>query len=608
MSDENRTLESLEAASFAGSASRVGLGSRSEVLGCRAALAVGHHFVANVGMDILKLGGNAIDAGVAMTLAANVVEFTSCGFGGEVPTLIYSAREQKVVAVNGNTRAPLAARPEWFRQRGYRLIPPDGFLPAGTPAVLGAVVLMLRRYGTLSFAAVARGAIELAQDGFPVDQRWITGVRSGEQRFREEWPGSAQLLLPGGRVPSVGERWSNPALARTLRRLAEAEAEALVSTADRDRALAAVHDCFYRGPIAKEICRFQRENRVRDREGGCEAGLLTEEDFERYESRIEEPWSLRYRGYDVYKCGAWTQGPVFLQQLALLEGYDLAALGQNSPEYLHLWLETAKLAHADKEVYYADPDFVYVPHKGLLSPEYAAERRRLIDPLRASREQQPGDPFPFDMSGRTRPRVPLQPKPLSDRGTTGVRVVDQAGNMFSATPSGGWLMDSPVIPDLGFALTTRCQMFYLDETHAKALAPGKQPSTSLSPTLVMERGEPRCVFGMPGADRQDQGSLQFFLNVVDFGLGIQESLDAPKVWTSHFPSLFWPRQAFPGRAHVEASLESTVADALVRLGHDVVREHTGTADFTMVVLRQPGSGTLIAAVSPRWLTGAARAW
>ena len=227
MPDETRKLESLEAASFAGSASRVGLGSRSEVLGCRAALAVGHHFVANVGMDILKLGGNAIDAGLAMTLAANVVEFTSCGFGGEVPALIYSARERRVVAINGNTRAPLAARPEWFRQRGYKLIPPDGFLPAGVPAVLAAVVLMLRNYGTCSFAARGPRCDRARRGGLPVDQRWITGVRACEQRFLAEWPGSAQLLLPGGRVPVVGERWSNPALARTLRRLADAESEAL---------------------------------------------------------------------------------------------------------------------------------------------------------------------------------------------------------------------------------------------------------------------------------------------------------------------------------------------------------------------------------------------
>ncbi|PYV15771.1 MAG: gamma-glutamyltransferase, partial [Acidobacteria bacterium] len=580
----------MEVASFAASAARVGRGTRSEVLGRRAALAVGHHFVANVGMDLLRAGGNAIDAGVGMVLAANVVEFTSCGFGGEVPTLIYSARERRVVAVNGNTRAARRAHPAWFRERGYRLIPPDGFLPAGVPAVPAAVVLMLRRYGALGFGEVARGAIELAEEGFPVDARWLTGVRAAERRFREEWPTSADLFLPGGRVPEVGEVWRNPALARTLRALVEAERAALARGADRDGALAAVHDYFYRGPIAAEICRYVGMTQVRDREGGFEAGLLVEEDFADYEARLEAPWSVDYRGYDVYKCGPWTQGPVMLQQLRLLEGFRLTELRHNTPEYLHLWLESAKLAHADKEKHYGDPDFVYVPRQGLLSREYAAQRAALIDRAHASRELRPGDPYPFDAAPESRPPDlhlgPIAPR-AGDRGTTGIRVADAEGNMFSATPSGGWFMDSPIIPELGLVLGTRCQMFYLDEGHAKVLAPGKQPTTSLSSSLVTERGEPRCVFGMPGADRQDQGSLQFFLNVIDFGMGIQEALDAPRVWTSHFPSLFWPRQAFPARAHVERSFPPEITESLRRLGHEVVIEEPWTGDFTMVVMIQP---------------------
>jgi gamma-glutamyltranspeptidase/glutathione hydrolase len=585
-----------------------GAGRRVEVLGRRAALAVGHHFVGNAGMEVLRQGGNAIDAGVAMILAANVVEFTSCGFGGEVPTLIYSARDRQVSSVNGNTRAPLAATRAWFRQRGYRLIPPDGFLPAGVPAVLATVVLMLRRWGRLDFGAVARPAIDLAGEGFPVDQRWLTGVRACAGRFREEWPTSADLFLPGGAVPEVGDLWRNPALGRTLGTLADAEARARAAGADRDAALRAVRDAFYRGPIAEEICRFQRVTRVRDKEGGYEAGLLAEEDFADYEALVEDPWSISYRGYDVHKCGPWSQGPVFLQQLALLEGYDLAALGHNSAAYLHLWLETAKLAHADKEMHYGDPDFVYVPRAGLLSPEYAAERRRLIDPARASREQRPGDPYPFDGAAQGRRDPGLQLRPLADRGTTSVRVVDGEGNMFSATPSGGWFMDSPVIPDLGFVLGTRCQMFYLDEGHAKSLEPGKQPTTSLSPSLLMDRGSPRSVFGMPGADRQDQGSLQFLLNLLDFGMGIQEALDAPRVWTSHFPSLFWPRQAFPGRAHLEDRFDPAIVESLRGLGHEIVIEPAWSGDATMAVTIQPRTGTLVAGVTSRWLTGAAEAW
>ena len=596
-----------------------GKGTRTEVRGLRGVVAAGHPLVADVGMEIFKQGGNAVDSGLAMVLAASVVEFNSFGFGGEMPTLIYSPREGRVVAINGNTRAPKAARIEWFRDQGYKLIPADGFLPAGVCAVLAGVVLSLNQYGTLSFSEIVRGAIRLAE-GFPVNERWRKNVGReetekyrGPKTFRQEWPSSAAVLLHNGRVPEVGEITRNPDLARTFRRLAQAEKKVLAKGGDRDMGLRAVHDYFYKGPIARELVQFSRNFKVRDGEGGYHHSLLTDDDFAEYEARIQEPWSMSYRGYQVYKCGPWTQGPVFLQQLALLEGYNLANLGHNSVDYLHLWLETAKLAHADKEKYYGDPDFVYVPRQGLLSRKYAEVRRKLIDWKKASLELIPGDPFPFDLHPEKRPPnlslAPVQPG-LKDDGTTGVRAADSHGTIFSCTPSGGWPASSPVVPGLGFCLGSRIQMFYLEEGLAKSLAPSKQPSTSLTPSLVMKNGRPWMGFGMPGGDKQDQGTLQFFLNVVDFGMGLQDALDAPKVWTKHFPGLFYPHRASPGSAYLEGrlkNLEEITAELLQR-GHDVKVAKPWSGDNTMVVMIDPRTGTLLAATNPRMEGSTALAW
>jgi len=596
-----------------------GKGTRTEVRGLRGAVTAGHPLVADVGMEIFKQGGNAVDSGVAMLLAASVVEFNSYGFGGEMPTLIYSPRDRRVVAVNGNTRAPKAASIGWFRKQGYQMIPADGFMPAGVCAVPAAIVLSLERYGTLSFSEIARGAIRLAE-GFPVDERWRKYVGReesekyhGPKTFRTEWPSSAAVLLHDGRLPGVGEITSNPDLARTFRRLAQAEKDALKKGADRKSALRAVHDYFYKGPIAQQLVEFSQAFKVRDGEGGHHHGLLTTEDFADYEARIQEPWSIDYRGYQVYKCGPWTQGPVFLQQLALLEGYDLSSLKHNSADYLHLWLETAKLAHADKEKYYGDPDFVYVPRQGLLSKGYAKLRRQLLDWAKASLELRPGDPFPFDAHPEKRPTnlslAPVEPG-LKDDGTSGVRAVDSHGTIFSSTPSGGWPASSPIVPGLGFCLGSRVQMFYLEEGLAKSLAPGKQPSTSLTPSLVMKDGRPWMGFGMPGGDKQDQGTLQFFLNVVDFDMGLQDALDAPKVWTQHFPGLFYPHRADPGRAYLEgrlANLDEIVVDLRQR-GHKVTVASPWNGDNTMVVMIDPRTGTLVAATNPRMEGSTALAW
>ena len=583
--------------------------TRPIVRGRRGAVACGHYLAAEIGIRILRAGGNAVDAGVAMVLAEAVLEFQSFGFGGEVPTLIYSAAAGQAYEVNGNMCVPQAATIPRLRALGYEMIPGDGFLPAGVCAVPDAAVNALDRFGTMTFAQVAEGAIEIGRDGYPMYEAQQHAIAGCTERFRAEWPTSAALFLPDDQVPEIGQIVRNPGLARTLDRLAAAETAA---RGDRHAGLMAARDAFYKGQIAAEIVAFQKEFRCRDAEGGTHPGLLELDDFAAYTCLIGAPVAGTYRGIEVLKCGPWTQGPVFLQHLNLLEGFDLHVMGHNSEEYVHTWIEAAKLAHADKEKYYGDPNFVHVPVPGLLSKEYAALRRQQIG-QRASLDLIPGNPYPFDTSpDREPPDLDLSPirNARRDRGTTGTRALDSAGNMFSATPSGGWFSTSPIIPGLGFCLGTRGQMFTLEQGCAKSLAGGKRPCTSLTPTLALQDGQPLMVFGMPGGDLQDQGTLSCFLNLVDFGMDLQTALDAPKFWTAHFPSLFYPHGATPGNVTLESRCADidTLAAALTARGHKVTRAEPWTGDNTMICRMDRRHGVCEAAANPRFTTSYALAW
>jgi len=579
--------------------------TRPVIRGRHLVVACGHYLAALAGMRMRDRGGNAIDAGVAMAFAQAVLEFQSYGFGGESPILIYSAARREVVAINGNTRAPAAATIEWFRSRGMGLIPGDGFLPAGVCAAADALITALDRYGTLTLAEVLAPALELAADGFPVYEGMRTRIAATASRLRE-WPTSAALLLPDGRVPEVGETWRNPDLARTFERLVEAERNARAQ--GRSDALRAARDRFYRGDLAREIVAFQRDTVVRDATGFESPGLLTADDFAAFETRIERPITLNYRGADVYKCGPWSQGPVFLQQLALLEGFDLASLRAGTADHLHLVIEASKLAFADRERYYGDPEFVTVPLRGLLSKAYAEERRALIDPARASPELRPGNPYPYEDSTGEPERTPLRAR-AGDGGTTGTRAVDAEGNMFSATPSGGWFYSSPVIPGLGFCLGTRCQIFWLDPPdHPNALRPRKQPRTTLTPTLVMHGGRPWMVFGTPGVDNQDQWTLQFFVNVVDFGMDLQDAIDAPAFHTTHAPASFFPKEARPGEVVVEARVPAAVVEELRGRGHTVTVVPGWSLNFTTAVAFDPDRGLIEGAASSRGERNYALGW
>jgi gamma-glutamyltranspeptidase/glutathione hydrolase len=457
-------------------------------------------------------------------------------------------------------------------------------------------------------------AIGYAQDGFPAIPRIGVAVRAVERLFRDEWPSSAEVWLAGG-VPAGGGRLRNPALAATWRRLL-AEAEA--ATADRDGRIEAALAAFYEGFVAEAIDRFVRGTEVMDVSGRRHAGLLDGGDLAGWRAGVEEPVSVEHHGWTVCKTGPWGQGPVLLQQLRLLEGFDLAGMGLGSAAYVHAVTECAKLAFADREAWYGDPVAFDVPLKGLLDPGYAGTRRALVGE-EASLELRPGSP-----AGRA-PRLPsahLDPgaraAPAGSEGsgepqggapvgsgeptfgdTCHLDVADRHGNLVAATPSGGWLQSSPVVPGLGFCLGTRAQMCWLEEGLASSLRPGTRPRTTLSPSLALRDGEPCLAFGTPGGDAQDQWALQFFLAHARFGLDLQEAIDTPTFQSDHFPSSFWPRRASPGRLVVEAAHDPATIEGLRARGHLVEVAEPWSLGRTCAAGRDPASGFLVAAANPR---------
>ncbi|HVN27298.1 MAG TPA: gamma-glutamyltransferase family protein [Candidatus Binataceae bacterium] len=536
------------------------------VMGREVMLSTEHYLSASAGARMFARGGNAIDAAVAATLVEGVVNPHMHTIGGEAPMLIYSANARRVVAINGNMMAPARATIAHYRSLGLELVPHSGLLAAGVPAAFDALMTALAEFGTMSLAQVMEPALMLANDGFPMHvglagdiidasnpQHAGAGasLRTYRNKFLTEWPSTARVYLPEGEVPPVGAIVKNPSLARFYRMLLDAEASA--KNRGRESALRAAADRFYRGDIAMEIAAWSDAN----------GGLLQASDLAAFKTRIETPVSASYRGTTVYKCGPWSQGPVFLQQLKLLEGFDLGAMRHNSPDYIHTVIESAKLAFADREAYYADPEFVDVPMQALLSKEYSDMRRALIDKT-ASMEQRPGDALAMR---------PLRNGGLEARawggGTIHVTACDRAGNMIAVTASGGWLPSSPVMDSLGFPLGSRMQTFFLDEKHPNALRPGKRPRTTLSPSMAMRGDQPDLAFGTPGGDQQDQWTLQFFLNVIDFGMPLQEAIEAPKFSSAHFPSTFYPHGTRPGVLRIEERVDEKTRTALASRGHIV---------------------------------------
>jgi gamma-glutamyltranspeptidase/glutathione hydrolase len=565
-----------------------------------------HWLASQSAMRLLELGGNAFDAAAAAGFVLHVVEPHLNGPGGEVPAIIATAADPTPRVLCGQGAAPAGATIEHFKGLGLSLIPGSGPLAAAVPGAVDAWLLLLRDHGTLSLRTVLEPAIGYARNGHPVLARVGDTVNTVRELFAEHWPTSAELWLQGGEAPRVNELFRNPAYADTLERLVVAAEEA---GADRVAQLERARTTWRQGFVADAIDRFSRLPH-RDSSGEDHAGLITGDDVASYEASWEEPATFDWHGHTVAKTGPWGQGPALLQSLAVLaELGDPAALDLTSAEAVHTTTEITKLSYADREAWYGDG--VDVPLKTLLSPAYAAERAALVGAA-ASYELRPGSPdgrvaqLPSLVSGVVGDASTGEPTVAPDGATRGdtchVDVIDQWGNVISATPSGGWLQSSPTIPELGFCLGSRLQMFWLEEGLASSLAPGLRPRTTLTPTLVLRDGKPVLACGSPGGDQQDQWQLLFLLRHLAGGQDLQEAIDAPAWHTTAFPSSFYPRAAEPGNLTLESRLGPVVRDTLISKGHQVVESDPWSLGRLCAVSRT-ADGVLAAAANPRGMQG-----
>jgi len=587
--------------------------SRPELTGTFGAVSSTHWLASSAGLAILERGGNAFDAAVAAGFALQVVEPHSCGPASDVSIALYSAVTGQVTIICGQGPMPRIATAERFRALGLGQIPGSGLLPACVPGGFGGWMRLLAEYGTMRVSDVLQHAIGYATAGYPILPATAMAIRLLAPLFAEEWPESGRVYLRDGTPPEPGSRVRNQVLAATYRRiLAEAEA----AGPGREAQIEAANDAFYRGFVAEAIDAYVRDTAVLDATGRRNRGLLTADDLAAWQPTAEPPASLDYGRYTVCKPGPWSQGPVFLQQLAILEPMDLSSLGLDSAAYIHAVAEAAKLALADREAWYGDPSGTPVPMDALLSREYATRRRALIGP-QAADSPQPGvldgqrswmpvaDPDSFDQPdnevlAQLRNGIPTVVRQTARSGDTcTVMAADRDGNLVAAVPSGGWLKSSPVIPGLGFPLGTRGQTMWLAPGHPNSLVPGRRPRTTLSPTVALREGKPFLAFGTPGGDQQDQWTLQFFLAVTEFGLDLQSATETVAFHTDHFPASFAPRTARPGVLVVEEQCGAAVIGELRDRGHRVDMVPAYSQGKVCAAGFDPERGLIRAAAGPR---------
>jgi len=566
---------------------------RPLIQGTNGVVVASHPAAAMAGLDILRRGGNAIDAGVAVGLALNVVHAHECNFLGVAPTIIYLADPREVVTIDGLGVWPQTASVDYFQRHHQGKLPP-GVLRALTPGAADAWFTALARYGTMRFADVVAAAISLADDGFPTYRYLASAVQNAPETYTR-WPGNAAVFLPQGRPPKVGELLYQKDLAATLRQLVVIEES---HRADgRLRALQAARDEVYKGELAEQIVAFCQ----------AEGGLLTMDDLAAYYVRCEPPVTVNYRGYDVYATGPWGQGPVFPQALKLLEGFDLRAMGHNSAAYVHTVNQALNLAFADREQYIGDPAFVNVPMQALLSEAYLSERRKLIDPERAWPAMPPaGDPRRGRATLDGAPQSPAEA--VAGAGTAGHEaagtsyfgVIDRHGNIFSCTPSEG-AKSGPIIPGTGLALCLRGSQSKVEHGHPAALGPGKRPRLTPAPALVLKGGQPVIALGGYGGDHIPQGTLQVFLNVVEFGLDPQEAVEAPRFYSYSFPNSGFPSAYNPGLMRAERRIAAEVLESLRQRGHTVEAYPDWWEGSCLygVIIREPSTGVLQGGADPR---------
>ncbi len=581
--------------------------TRPEIAGTFGVVASTHWLATAVGMSVLERGGNAFDAAAATAFTLQVAEPHLNGPGGDAPIILHNAATGTQHVVCGQGPSPAKATLEMFAGLGLDLIPGTGLLPAVVPGAFGAWCVLLRDWGTWELKDILEYAMGYARNGVPLVPRVPATIESVRPLFETEWPSSAAVFLPGGNPPKVTDLFRNEGIAATYERLC---AEAVGGS--REARIEAARHAWYQGFVAEAVGKFFAESEVLDASGRRHRGLLAAEDFASWQPSIEDPVAYDYHGYTALKCGPWSQGPVFLQQLALLKGFDLGAMDPAGPDFVHTLVECAKLAYADREAYYGDvPD---VPLGHLLSPEYNQERRKLVG-AEASMKLRPGTAPGFtpwvDQEAASRSELLTRAagagEPTVARlgvigaDTVHIDVIDRWGNMLSATPSGGWLQSSPVIPGLGFPMGTRGQMFWLRPGLPTTLAPRKRPRTTLSPSFALRDGQPWMAFGTPGGESQDQWSLAFFVRMVHHGLGIQQAIDMPGFHSEHWPSSFWPRVARPGKLVLEGRFAPEVPDALQARGHRVEVGEPWTEGRLSGARRE--NGQLFAGANPRGMQG-----
>jgi gamma-glutamyltranspeptidase/glutathione hydrolase len=589
-----------------------GFTTRPEIRGTFGVVASTHWLASAAGMGVLERGGNAFDAAAAAGFVLQVVEPHLNGPGGDMPALLWSRKSEKVEVVCGQGPAPAGASIEKYRSLGLELIPGTGLLACCIPGTFEAWMRILRDHGTWRLGDVMEAAIGYAENGFPAVARIRQAIDTVRPLFEAEWTTSAAQWLP---APKPGQLMRNRKLAATWRRLLE-ESRGGTREAEIEKARKA----WRQGFVAEAIDRFCRTQELMDASGRRNRGVLTGDDMARFEATVEAPLTIDYRGWTVAKCSWWTQGPVLLQLLRLLDGFDVGAMDSTGSDFVHTFVECAKLAYADREAWYGDPKFADVPGE-LLSPAYAAERRRLVG-REASLELRPGSP-----DGRA-PRLPTPPRGdafaagigeptigtgeptvarlgISGADTVHIDVIDRWGNMLSATPSGGWLQSSPTIPELGFCLGTRAQMFWLEEGLPLSLAPGKRPRSTLSPSMALHDGKPTLAWGTPGGDQQDQWSALLFLHRVQHGMNLQEAIDCPAFHSEHWTSSFFPRGSKPGHLAVEGRFPSATIEELKRRGHRVaVGEDWSEGRLSAAEIERTEAGDILkAAANPRGMQG-----
>jgi gamma-glutamyltranspeptidase/glutathione hydrolase len=580
--------------------------TRPEIQGNFGVVATTHWIASSAGMSILERGGNAFDAAVAAGFVLQVVEPHLVGPGGDLPAIVYSAAKGRVEVICAQGPAPAGATIETYRAEGLALIPSDGLLATVVPGSFDGWMLLLRDYGSMRLRDVLEPAIHYCETGHPVLARVCDTISGMADFFRDHWPTSHETWLPGGAAPKPHATVCNPALAKTWRRiLAEAE-----TGASREAQIEKARDTFYRGFVAEAIEAYLATAEVMDGSGMRHRGVLRAADMAKYSASVETPLTYDYHGWTVAKTGPWGQGPVLLQSLALLKGFDIAAMDPAGDEFVHVVTEAMKLAFADREIYYGDPDFSKVPVDRLLADDYNSDRRRLIG-RDAATELLPGRLHGFEKQYDTTMRMlgeasgegavyePTMAHLSQKRGdTVHLDVIDRHGNMISATPSGGWLQSSPTVPGLGFCLNSRAQMFWLEPGLPTSLAPGKRPRTTLSPSLALFEGKPRIVFGTPGGDQQDQWQLAFFLHHVHHFDNLQQSIDAPLFHTAHFPGSFHPRTREAASLTAEQNFAPHVLEALSRRGHRLTVAEPWSIGRLTAAARNP-DGLLRAAATPR---------